>query len=387
MINRVTCVIAIRKDATNKKGVVPIVARFQINGKRVEIPLSARIEPKYFDENKELVKPSSPEATQLNVLITNARVRTNAILAQSNEKNIRLSRDSFRAKFTSANADADFITFWTQEIELRRSELTHGTYKQQKSSLKKFSEFKSYLPFSMLETSLLHDYERWLLRRGNNNATVSCALKNLKCYINHARVRGYVEQQPFDNFKIKTARGRVDFLTVIELEKLLKLHRSGQLKNGMYQASLLFLVACFTSLRISDITAIERGNIKDGVLIFQPQKTRKSNKTIRVRLSSIAAEILKEFFGYRDKTKIISEQKINQFLKVIAAMIGTNTKLSLHVGRHTFATTFLEIGGAPEVLQEIMGHSRIETTMIYVHVTDKRKDIQMQNFDNHFKLK
>ncbi len=56
---------------------------------------------------------------------------------------------------------------------------------------------------------------------------------------------------------------------------------------------------------------------------------------------------------------------------------GITTKLTNHVGRHSMATIFLELGGSVEVLQPIMGHTKITTTMRYAHVRDQRKAEQM----------
>jgi site-specific recombinase XerD len=54
------------------------------------------------------------------------------------------------------------------------------------------------------------------------------------------------------------------------------------------------------------------------------------------------------------------------------------------MSRHTFATQFLELGGNIEVLQTLLGHSSLKQTMIYAHVADKRRESQMDNFNNLF---
>ncbi|GAB4030029.1 tyrosine-type recombinase/integrase [Spirosoma gilvum] len=64
---------------------------------------------------------------------------------------------------------------------------------------------------------------------------------------------------------------------------------------------------------------------------------------------------------------------MNRTIKVIAAKLDLNTKVCFHWARHTFATRFLRHGGRLEVLQQLLGHKHIETTMIYVHVDKERK--------------
>ena len=51
------------------------------------------------------------------------------------------------------------------------------------------------------------------------------------------------------------------------------------------------------------------------------------------------------------------------------------------MARHTFATSFLSLGGKVEVLQKIMGHSKLETTMVYVHILDDDMIDQVANMN------
>ena len=65
---------------------------------------------------------------------------------------------------------------------------------------------------------------------------------------------------------------------------------------------------------------------------------------------------------------------VREAYKRIFARAGVTRKMGSHTLRHTFATLYLRSGGGVRHLQEILGHSRIETTMIYVHLAGR--DIQ-----------
>ncbi len=70
---------------------------------------------------------------------------------------------------------------------------------------------------------------------------------------------------------------------------------------------------------------------------------------------------------------MISNQKINDYMKEIGAMCGINKKLTFHLSRHTFATTVSLCQGLPlETLQKVMGHKSIRTTQIYAKIVDKK---------------
>ena len=70
------------------------------------------------------------------------------------------------------------------------------------------------------------------------------------------------------------------------------------------------------------------------------------------------------------------------WLKVLAHKAGISKKLTFHVSRDTFATLFIELGGDVATLKEILGHSDVKTTMIYVKMSEKRKELLMSKFDS-----
>jgi site-specific recombinase XerD len=68
-----------------------------------------------------------------------------------------------------------------------------------------------------------------------------------------------------------------------------------------------------------------------------------------------------------------SNQKVNDYLKEIAAICGINKKLTFHIARHTFATTVTLANNVPiESVSSMLGHSSIRTTQIYAKVIEKK---------------
>lgn len=64
---------------------------------------------------------------------------------------------------------------------------------------------------------------------------------------------------------------------------------------------------------------------------------------------------------------------------ILRAEVGK--ALTNHSGRHTFATLFIQKTSDVATLQRLLGHTRIEDTMVYVHITDFNLKNQMNNFD------
>jgi site-specific recombinase XerD len=70
---------------------------------------------------------------------------------------------------------------------------------------------------------------------------------------------------------------------------------------------------------------------------------------------------------------VISNQKMNAYLKEIAAIVGIEKNLTFHVARHTFATTVtLQNGISIEAVSRMMGHTNIQSTQHYARIVDKK---------------
>lgn len=82
---------------------------------------------------------------------------------------------------------------------------------------------------------------------------------------------------------------------------------------------------------------------------------------------------------------IISNQKLNAYLKEIADVCGIKKNLTFHLARHTFATTTTLAKGVPiETVSKMLGHTNIETTQIYARITNNKISNDMQGLDKKF---
>ena len=69
---------------------------------------------------------------------------------------------------------------------------------------------------------------------------------------------------------------------------------------------------------------------------------------------------------------ILSNQKMNAYLKEIADICGLQKRLTFHLARHTFATMSLSKGVPMESVSKMLGHTNIKTTQIYARITSKK---------------
>ena len=76
---------------------------------------------------------------------------------------------------------------------------------------------------------------------------------------------------------------------------------------------------------------------------------------------------------------ILSNQKMNAYLKEIATVCGINKELTFHIARHTFATTVTLSNGVPiETVSKMLGHTNLKTTQHYAKILDKKISEDMQ---------
>ncbi|UJF29921.1 site-specific integrase [Kaistella sp. 97-N-M2] len=127
-----------------------------------------------------------------------------------------------------------------------------------------------------------------------------------------------------------------------------------------------FLFSCYTGLRISDIQSRTRAEILKEKFQFSSMKT---DNFQYMRLNDDARKMV-EFCPNLFDEKLV-EQKINFHLKAIAKICKIKKNISMHVGRHTFATTFIRNKGDIYRLQKLLGHANIRHTVKYVHIVSE----------------
>jgi len=111
-----------------------------------------------------------------------------------------------------------------------------------------------------------------------------------------------------------------------------------------------------------------------------PQKT---DTPVNLPLLNIPLTILKQYEGKLPKGQllpVLSNQKLNSYMKEIAYLCDIHKNIIFHMARHTFATTTTLYKGVPiETVSKMLGHTNIKTTQIYARITNEKisKDMQL----------
>ncbi|MFC5285303.1 site-specific integrase [Pedobacter alpinus] len=149
----------------------------------------------------------------------------------------------------------------------------------------------------------------------------------------------------------------------------------------------IFLFSCYTGLAYVDAKKLKRSEIEKGIdgKLWIHTYRQKTDSLSRIPLLPTALSIIQKYEHHPQciaddlLLPVISNQKMNAYLKEIAEVCGIDELLTFHIARHTFATTVtLNNGVSIETVAKMMRHSSIKTTQIYAKVLDHKISDDME---------
>lgn len=344
---------------------------------------------------KDKVKPSHPNYLSINQYLHSL---------VSDIQNFEFSLINSGRKFTKTaledfinnkNAPFDLITFLETEAE-NNEHMAYGTKKEWNYTINIFKEFcgEDRCEFSDFNYDKVVGFDKMLRGKGLKQNTIHKHHKNLLRFINIAIKRKYLkaEDNPYNEFSSKKVPGTRENISMEEVKRIEEMEFP---EIGFEQISYvrdLFLFSVYTGIRFSDLMALKEKNIElspEGYTIRFKQTKVEYAKTTDVVLplylmfDGKPQEMLKKLLEKRNGSsgiiKPIANQVVNRHLKSIAVMAKTRKAISFHVARHTFGTLLADITANPYLIMELMGHSDIKTSMIYIHQSEQRLRKQLRN--------
>jgi site-specific recombinase XerD len=383
---------SVYQKKVNQKGEAPVYVGFYIGRQKIEVPTKISLSPVFFDKTKGIVKTSYEFAKDKNLIISDIKATINDIFVKYRLKNNELTHDLFWQEYRSHKEYSDFFSFCEACQKTRFLEIAEGTKKKHITCLKTLAGFKQKIYFNELNTDLLRQFVLYLRhKRKNNEVTINKTIQVISVYLNNAVKRELLPENPVRNLRLRGCRETAaEALTEAELNILTDLYRRNYFDSNTHLALEFFLFLCFSSLHIADAKALMIEQISETEFTY----IRVKMMNVRPRVVHVPiAEPLRKIIELKKEGRnngklfdhILSDQKINKHLKIIAEVAGISKKLSAKVGRHTFATIFLRRTRDLNALKDIMGHSNIKQTLVYSHVLDKDRQDGIRVF-NTFSL-
>ncbi|MFA6083377.1 site-specific integrase [Mucilaginibacter sp.] len=228
-----------------------------------------------------------------------------------------------------------------------------------------------------LDHDFISQYAFWLktVRNCDHNTTMKY-LVNFKKIVLICVKSKWLPDDPFSNFKLTRKQVERTALTEAELQRIAEKDFENVRLSNVRD---IFIFSCYTGLAYVDVKNLKRTDIQKGVdgenwIFINRQKT---NALSRIPLLKEALRIIKKYEKHPKCVAdgvvlpVLTNQKMNSYLKEIADCCGINIELTYHLARHTFATTVTLNNGVPiETVSKILGHATIKQTQHYAKTLD-----------------
>jgi site-specific recombinase XerD len=208
--------------------------------------------------------------------------------------------------------------------------------------------------------------------------TATKYLVRLKKVVNLSLANEWIIRDPFIKYQCTYKPTYRGYLNAEELQKIelkeFKIPRLQKVRD-------IFVFCCYTGFAQADVEALSLSDITTGIdgekwIIINRKKTDGRSP---IPLLPQALAIIEKYKNDPEtlaKGKLLpvnSNQRMNGYLKEIADITGITKNLTMHLARHTFATTVTLSNGVPiETVSKMLGHNSIKTTQIYSKVVDTK---------------
>ena len=402
--NTLSVLFIIKKAKLLKNGEAPICMRITVNKRVVEVMIKRSIPVDLWTQKKECSKGKDRVATELNHYINTIRAKVLQIHRELEIDNKPITADTIKDCFYGRDkVQRSLLEVYAEHNEKCRAligkEYTESTVTKFDTSINRLKEYirscyhRDDIMLAELDGQFIRDFDFWLKtdKHCQNNSALK-HLKNLKKVVRIALANDWIKKDPFYGIHFKQEEVNVEFLSREELDVLMN---KGFTIKRLEQVRDIFVFCCFTALAFVDVQQLSREHlIKDNNGTLWIRKARqKTNQMCNIPVLSIPQRILRKYEDNAECIKkgvllpVISNQRMNAYLKEIVDLCSITKRLTTHVARHTAATVvFLANDVSMENVSKILGHSNIRMTQHYAKVLDSSIMRDMVNVKKNFSI-
>jgi site-specific recombinase XerD len=386
----------LKTDKLNVKGNAPVYLRLTLNGQRAEISINQSILPINWNRQIERAKGNREETRTFNNYLDSLSLKVKKcftdLLNSGDYFDVNDIKDSLNRK---GKINKTLIQVYEENNLLMKQEegsmYVKNTIDRYFISIKRLISFliEEYdvqdIPLDRLNYQFVQRYEIFIRTHYTiHHNTIMNYIKQLKKVIHQAIAYGYIDRDPFMEYKTTYQDPNRAYLTQEEIDAI----EAKEIKIGRLRVVRdIFLFMCYTGLSYADLAKLTPGDISTGIdwgkwIISERNKT---GVRFSIPLLPKALKILEQYADHPEcsvKGTILpmrSNQKLNSYLTEIADICVIQKNLTCHIARHTFATTITLTNGVPiETVSKMLGHKNLQTTQIYSKVIDKKISEDME---------
>ena len=386
---RITVCFQLKKSKSRPDGKCPLYLRCTMKGQRFEISTGFFLDSEMWVESTQQIKGKSEEAKIIKNRLDKVTSKIQDIYNQLESIGQPFDIFTIRSRFLGQSNGQGLMEIFDLVVKNVEATLgkdySYGTLKHYRTTKKRVEEFiktkegRKDLPLSSINYNFLKSFDVYLKKTYHMSTNTALEYhKQMKKVLNVAIAMNHLTKNPYDSFKFVKAESNRDFLTLQEVKELQN-KRITILRMDLIRD--VFVFACYTGLSYSDMEKlnpnhIQKGNDGSNWIIIDRTKTE---SRCRIPILPVAQEILIKYENHplaNSSNRLLpihSNQKMNCYLKELADICGIRKNLTMHVARHTFATSITLSNGVPiETVSKMLGHTSLKTTQIYARIVDSK---------------
>lgn len=383
----------VRRNYVNKNGETGIMVRITLDSEIVQFSSKLNVNPDNWDTKRGKVIGKTKEAKNINDTLENIRASIIRHYREIEWQDVQVTAEKIRNAFLGITVKAQMllVVFKNHNDDISKrigKDITEAGVEKYQRTRQRLEDFMIYqykikdIALKEINYNFVSYFETYLRTVYNCGVnTTAKYLQQFKHILTLAKNNGWLQSDPFINFRIRFEKADRGYLLQEELEVMMQ--KKFSIKR-LEQVRDIFVFSCFTGLAYVDVRNLRAEDITTSFddKLWIIKKRQKTNVQSNILLLDIPKMILKKYSNKITGDKllpVITNQRINSYLKEIADVCGIEKNLTFHLARHTFATTVTLAKGVPmETVSKMLGHTSIRTTQIYARITDSKIGNDMQ---------
>lgn len=293
----------------------------------------------------------------------------------------------------------EYLADFRKRVGKDRAYSGYEDYCKRRRRLASFLEYEyrvKDIAFKELNRDFIEKFVVYLSAvKGLASGTISAGVKKLCLMTYTAYKNGWIAVDPFAGFYVKAEYSERRYLSASELQAVMDVKLSNY-RTGINRDAFVF--CAFTGLSHADVVKLTHADIHtdDNGERWIIDRRQKTGTQFRVKLLPVAEMIYDRYKDpHLESNKVFplkgTHKTLNMSLRHVARHAGLSFNPTMHMARHTFATTVTLAQGVPlETVSKMPGHKHITTTQIYAKITNDKIGQDMaalsEKLDSVFKV-
>ena len=365
------------------------MGRITINGTMSQFSSKLSVRSSLWDAKANKASGRSLEAQRLNEKLENIKTNIGKQYQRLCDRDSYVTAEKVRNAFLGMGDDCrlllqtfdEYLADFRKRVGKDRAYSSYDNYRKRRNRLASFLEYEYHvkdIAFKELKREFVEKFVVYLSTvKGLASGTIHSTLKKLKLMTYTAYKNGWIAADPFAGFYVRPEYSERRYLSASELQAVIDV-RLPNYRTGINRDAFVF--CAFTGLSHADVVKLTHADIHtdDNGERWIIDRRQKTGTQFRVKLLPVA-EMLYEHYkdmhlsGDRVFPLKGTYNTLNMSLRHVARHAGLSFNPTIHLARHTFATTVTLTQGVPlETVSKMLGHKQITTTQIYAKITNDK---------------